>query len=123
MFFPWLRLLYSNHHGGNQKQPARGVPKKKCSENIKQVYKRAAIPKCNFNKVTLQLYLNHSSALRTPTPLLASASLEENIHSWKYAVLLHVFRSPFSKNTSGWLLLKKFTVGNATVRNQRNVWQ
>ena len=37
------------------KQPPRGVPRKRCSENMQQVYKRASMPKCDFNKVALQL--------------------------------------------------------------------
>ena len=38
-----------------QKQPPRGVPRKRCSENMQQVYKRTSMPKCDFNKVALQL--------------------------------------------------------------------
>ena len=40
----------------SQKQPPRGVPRKMCSENIQQMYRRTPIPKCDFNKVALQLY-------------------------------------------------------------------
>ena len=32
-----------------QKQPPRGVPRERCSENMKQIYRRALMPKCNFN--------------------------------------------------------------------------
>ena len=32
-----------------QKQPPRGVLKKKCSENMQQIYRRTQIPKCDFN--------------------------------------------------------------------------
>ena len=39
-----------------QKQPSRGDLKKKCSENMQQIYRRTPIPKCNVNKVALQLY-------------------------------------------------------------------
>ena len=39
-----------------QKQSLRGVPRKRCSENIQQMYRRTFIPKCDFNKVALQLY-------------------------------------------------------------------
>ena len=38
-----------------QKQPSRGVLKKKCSENVPQIYRRIPKPKCNFNNVTKQL--------------------------------------------------------------------
>ena len=39
-----------------QKQPSRGVPRKWYSENMQQIYRRTPMPKCNFNKVVLQLY-------------------------------------------------------------------
>ena len=34
-----------------QKQSPRGVPRKRCSENMQQIYMRTPIPKSNFNKV------------------------------------------------------------------------
>ena len=34
-----------------QKQPSRGVLIKMCSENMQQIYRRAPMPKCDFNKV------------------------------------------------------------------------
>ena len=37
-----------------QKQPFRGVIKKRCSENMQQIYRRTPMPKCDFNKVALQ---------------------------------------------------------------------
>ena len=33
-----------------QKQPSRGVLRKRCSENMQQIYRRALMPKCDFNK-------------------------------------------------------------------------
>ena len=39
-----------------QKQPSRGVPRKRCSENMQQIYRRTTMPKCDFNKVAKQLY-------------------------------------------------------------------
>ena len=38
------------------KQPLTGVPRKRCSENMQQIYRRTPMPKCDFNKVALQLY-------------------------------------------------------------------
>ena len=38
------------------KQPSRGVPRKRCSENMQQIYRRTPMSKCDFNKVPLQLY-------------------------------------------------------------------
>ena len=39
-----------------QKQPSRGVLSKRCYENIQQIYRSTPIPKCDFNKVAMQLY-------------------------------------------------------------------
>ena len=39
-----------------QKQPPRVVPWKRYSENMQQIYRRTPMPKCDFNKVALQLY-------------------------------------------------------------------
>ena len=44
-----------------QKQPPRGVPRKKCSEIMQQIYRRTPMPKCDFNKVAKQLYWNQIS--------------------------------------------------------------
>ena len=46
-----------------QKQPFRGVLEKRCSENMLQIYRRAPMPKYDFNKVALQLYWNHKATL------------------------------------------------------------
>ena len=43
-----------------QKQPPRGVLKKRCSKNMQKIYRTAPMPKCDFNKVALQLYWNHT---------------------------------------------------------------
>ena len=45
-----------------QKQQSRGFLKKRCSENMKQIYRITPMPECNFSKVALQLYWNHTSA-------------------------------------------------------------
>ena len=45
-----------------QKQPPRGILEKRCSENMQQIYRRTPMPKCDFNKVTKQLYWNYISA-------------------------------------------------------------
>ena len=34
-----------------QKQSSRGFPRKRCSENTQQIYRRTPVPKCDFNKV------------------------------------------------------------------------
>ena len=39
-----------------QKQPSIVVLRKKCSENMQQIYRRATMPKSDFNEVAKQLY-------------------------------------------------------------------
>ena len=39
-----------------EKQPPRGVLRKRCSENMQQIYRRTPMPKSDFNKVAKQLY-------------------------------------------------------------------
>ena len=62
----------------NQKQPPRGVPKERCSENMQQIYSRTPMPKW---EITLR---NGCSPVN----------------------LLHIFRIPFTKNTFGGLVLQ-----------------
>ena len=38
-----------------QKQPPRGILRKRCSGNMQQVYRRTLMSKCDFSQVTLQL--------------------------------------------------------------------
>ena len=57
-----------------QKQPSRGVLKKRCSENIQQMYWRTPVAKCDFNKVAMpsnfiETALRHGSS---PATLLKS---------------------------------------------------
>ena len=71
----------------DQKQPFRGVLKKSCSENMQQIYRRTPMPKWDFNKAALRLGCSHVN-------------------------LLHISRTPFLKNTSGWLFLLDFCAIN-----------
>ena len=64
----------------NQNQPTRGVLKKRCSENMQQIYRRTPMLKSDI-EVALQ-------------------------HGYSPVNLLRIFRTPFPKNPSGWLLLK-----------------
>ena len=70
-----------------QRQPPKGVTKKRCSENIQQIYRRTPCRSaisvkllCNFIEITLP-------------------------HECSPVNLLHIFRTSFLKNTPGWLLL------------------
>ena len=72
-----------------QKQSSRGVLRKRCSKYMQQIYRRTSMPKCDFKKVGKQLYWNRTSAWMSPV------------------ILLHIFRTSFPRNKSGWLLLKQ----------------
>ena len=70
-----------------QKHPFRGVYSKRCSGNMQQIYGRTPMPKCDFIKLLcnfIEVTLRHGCSLVN---------------------LLHIFKTPFTKNTSGWLLL------------------
>ena len=54
-YFPELKECWE------QKQPCRGVLRKKCSENMQQINRRTPMSKCDFSKVAL-LYWNRTSA-------------------------------------------------------------
>ena len=36
-----------------EKQPSKGILRKRCSENMKQIYRRTTMPKCDINNVAL----------------------------------------------------------------------
>ena len=70
-----------------QKQPPRGFRRKRCSENMQQIYRRIPMPRCDFNKV-------------------ASNFIEVALRRGCSPVnLLHIFGTPVSENTSGRLFL------------------
>ena len=69
------------------KQPLRGVLRKRCSENMQQIYRRTHPCRKDFNKA-------------------ASNFIETRLrHGCSPVNLLYNFGTPFSNNNSGWLLL------------------
>ena len=42
-----------------REQPPRGVPRKRCSENMQQIYRRTPMLKCDFNKAAATLLKSH----------------------------------------------------------------
>ena len=44
-----------------QNQPSGGVPRKRRSENMRQIYRKTSMSKCDFNIVAL-FFKNHTSA-------------------------------------------------------------
>ena len=63
-WFLIVRWQKSHIHIQNsiQKQTSRGVPRKSCSENMQQIYRKTPNAKCDFNNVAKELYWNHTSA-------------------------------------------------------------
>ena len=51
----WVRPIHQ--------QLSRGLLRKRCSENIQQIYRRTPILKCDYNKVAMQLYWNHTCSV------------------------------------------------------------
>ena len=58
----WISFILMGPHNKLKKKKAKRVRKKSCSENILQIYRRTTMPKCDFNKIALQLYRNYISA-------------------------------------------------------------
>ena len=78
-----------------QRQPFRGVLSKRCSENMQQIYKRTLMPKLDFNKIA-----KYAANLQYPCRSVITLR-----HGCSPVNLLHIFRTPFTKNASGWLFL------------------
>ena len=57
IMYKWVNIIGS-FNSKLQQQLSRGVLRKKCSENMQQIYRRILIPKCDFNNVALQFYWN-----------------------------------------------------------------
>ena len=94
-----MKCLFTNI----PKQPSRGVLRKRCSENMQQIYKRTPIPKCGFNEV---------------------ASNFIKIALWDVCSpvnLLHIFRTVFPKNISGGLQLKQKNILKSSLLFQKNM--
>ena len=96
----------------NQKQPPRGVPRKRCSENMQQIYKRTPMPKCDFIKVARKRCSENMQQIyrRTFMPKCDFNFIEIALrHGCSPVNLLHIFKTPFPRNTSCWLLLNNLT--------------
>ena len=80
------------------KQPPRGVPRIRRSETIQQIYR--SIPKLS-SKFTEE----HPCRSAISIKLLCNFIQITFRHGCSPVNLLHIFRTRFRKNTSGWLLL------------------
>ena len=79
---PMNLTLQVNDKQYQQKQHFRVL--KRCSENMLQIYKKAPMAESDFNKVAIKATLWHGHSL---------------------VDLLHIFRTPFSMNTTDGLSL------------------
>ena len=84
-----------------QKQPPRGVPRKRSTENMQKIYRRTTMLKFDYKNAAKQLYWNRTSAWLSPVNLL------------------HIFRTPFPENTSERLLLKLLKICNLVMCIQK----
>ena len=84
-----------------QKQPPRGVPWKRCSENMQQIYRRTTIPKCDLNKVAEQLRLNWTLARVFSCKF---AACFQNTFFWEHVstALLFIFYGARLSSNSYW---------------------
>ena len=48
----------------NEKLPSRGVLRKRCYENVQQIYKRTPMPKYDFLSFTKQLYMKKTMLMK-----------------------------------------------------------
>ena len=53
-FFPLWMILFSVFRTFGLLKWPRGVPRKRCSKNMPQIYRQTPMPKCDFSKVALQ---------------------------------------------------------------------
>ena len=96
-----------------QKQPCGDVLRKKCSENMQPICKRTPMLKCDFNKVSKQLYWNLTSAWLFSCEF---AAFFQNAFSWQHlsrtasaywtAVLKNFAMETFLRKTSEHLVLE-----------------
>ena len=86
-----------------QKQPPRGVPRKRCSENMQQIYRRTLTPKCDLRSKSnfIEIALRHGGS-----PLN----------------LLHIFRTLFLRTPLGgcfWSMYKFYDLfSNISVKER-----
>ena len=76
----------------DQKQPNKCPRKKRCFQNMQQIYPRTLMPRYNFNKVAKQLLQSNYIKITLK-------------HGFSPVNLLHIFRISFYKNITRWLLM------------------
>ena len=91
--------IHIDNISDNQKQPTSIVLRKRCSENMQQIFRRTLMPKCDFSKVAsnfIEIALRHWCS---PT----------NLQIYRRTLMpTEVWFQRCPNNTSGWLLLSRF---------------
>ena len=59
--FKYLQLSNSKHRCKVQKQPSRSVLRKRCSENMQQIYRRTPVPK--WGVISIKLFCNYGGLI------------------------------------------------------------
>ena len=89
-----------------QEQSPIGVPMKRCSENMQQIYRRTPMKRCDFNRAANFIEITL-------------------LHVCSPVNLLHIFRTVFTKNTSGRMLLEvptTFYTDQILKKNKHFLW-
>ena len=77
-----LKFIFVLNKKHIQKQPSGGVLRKRCSKNMQQVYRRAPMPKCDFNKAALQI--PWKTKLLKCHPPFCSQTSDLSLKVWKF---------------------------------------
>ena len=128
------RAIFSNL----QKQPPRGVPSKRCSENMQQIYRKPPVPKCDFNKrcmksvqmrsffwsVFSRLWTEHRE-IRSISPY--SVRVRENTDQKKLRILdtfhrVKVAKQLYRNHTWAWVSSCKFAANFQNTFPYNHFW-
>ena len=106
-----IKFFFDNHYRSSL---SKGVIIKRCSENMQQIYRRIPKPKCDFNKVALQLYWNHSLAW-----VFSGIFAEYFQHTF---FCKHVWISASAINRSNSLLIVRDNISNLFLKGTIFKW-
>ena len=74
---PWIRIIHFRDWQ-NQKQPFRGILRKKCSENMLLIYRKAPMPSSILPWTLVWVFCKFSGVFRTLPPRTTSAGLQKS---------------------------------------------
>ena len=85
-----------------QKQPSRGVLRKRCFENVNQIYRRKPMPKCDFCIFSEHLFVR--------TPLNGCFCHSRHILSVKVYSLLRTARPSYQLSWMVWYRSEEYSI-------------